>query len=459
MNTFFYDGQIRRYMLQFQRVFSFLKYQTRDANNVITENEVPIVQGDMTRQVGAILNNNSENNTLPGTVMSYYITEISPQPERRRDPSFEGIVNIVEQKIRQDAPGELESYDRGKAGNKYTVNRYMPSPYDLVIQLDIAASSTDVKLQILEQIMTVFNPDIVIQQNDNIIDWSAITSIKLENVTYTNRTIGSQIDSEKDFASLTFRLPVWINPPAKVQRMRIIEKIVQNLHEAPEIPDIELNKWYDPIRFLTDFKEISTIVYTTDELSIRIGVDNVKSDQIQLLKDGSPVSWHEQFKDQGGIDEYTLIIFNPSGLVGESEYDISARVSPIAHRPDLLDLQIDVDTLPSTTQAPVNSIINPQLVNPAALLPEDGDRYLLTEDILYDHSGPWGGFVANQDNIIEYRSGNWYVVFDGSEKIEFVTAADTGQHFKYALIDNVNYAWSYTYLAEYAPELWRMTKL
>jgi hypothetical protein len=47
----FYDGQIRRYVTQFMRVFIGFKYQ--DGSGELRY--VPVSYGDMTRQVGAII--------------------------------------------------------------------------------------------------------------------------------------------------------------------------------------------------------------------------------------------------------------------------------------------------------------------------------------------------------------------------------------------------------------------
>jgi len=51
----FYDGQVRRYLTQLVRMFSGFKYQDGKSQQVT----VPVMYGDITRQVGSILRNNS----------------------------------------------------------------------------------------------------------------------------------------------------------------------------------------------------------------------------------------------------------------------------------------------------------------------------------------------------------------------------------------------------------------
>ena len=49
--NFFYDGQIRRYLVQFMRVFSDIKIQTGpDANGVTSEKRVPVIYGQASWQ-------------------------------------------------------------------------------------------------------------------------------------------------------------------------------------------------------------------------------------------------------------------------------------------------------------------------------------------------------------------------------------------------------------------------
>ena len=66
----FYDGQIRRYITQIVRLFSNFSYKDNQAKLV----EVPVMYGDMTRQVASIINKNSENAIPSAPRMAVYIT-------------------------------------------------------------------------------------------------------------------------------------------------------------------------------------------------------------------------------------------------------------------------------------------------------------------------------------------------------------------------------------------------
>ena len=92
----------------------------------------------------------------------------------------------------------------------------------LRINADIWASNTDQKLQLLEQILVLFNPSLEMQTTDNFVDWTSITAIHLESVQWSSRSTPVGIDSEIDIASLTFSVPIYISPPTKVRKMGVI---------------------------------------------------------------------------------------------------------------------------------------------------------------------------------------------------------------------------------------------
>ena len=53
----FYDGQIRRYITQMIRLMSNFSY--KDGSGKLTQ--IPVMYGDLTRQVSSIIRDNSEN--------------------------------------------------------------------------------------------------------------------------------------------------------------------------------------------------------------------------------------------------------------------------------------------------------------------------------------------------------------------------------------------------------------
>ena len=176
----FYDGQIRRYITQMVRLMSNFSYKDNQ-DNLVT---VPVMYGDITRQVGSILRDNSENKLPSVPRMGVYIGGLETDNTRISDSSFVSKKHIREQKYNADT----QTYE-GIQGKNYTVERIMPSPYTLNVNVDIWSTNTDQKLQIMEQLLMLFNPSLEIQTTDNYIDWSSLTSVELTGTSFSSRSI------------------------------------------------------------------------------------------------------------------------------------------------------------------------------------------------------------------------------------------------------------------------------
>ena len=77
----FYDGQIRRYITQIVRLMSNFSY--KDGKGKLTE--IPVMYGDLTRQVANIIRENSENKIPSAPRMAVYITGIEQDLNRMAD--------------------------------------------------------------------------------------------------------------------------------------------------------------------------------------------------------------------------------------------------------------------------------------------------------------------------------------------------------------------------------------
>ena len=140
---FFYDGQIRRYLTQIVRAFSNFSYQDGDGDL----RRVPVMYGDITRQVGSIIRENSENKLPSAPRMGIYITSLQMDRARLSDSSYISKINLREKEFDENTSSYLRSQAKG-----YTVERLHPTPYTLAVNVDLWSTSTDQKLQILKQI-------------------------------------------------------------------------------------------------------------------------------------------------------------------------------------------------------------------------------------------------------------------------------------------------------------------
>ena len=230
---FFYDGQIRRYVTQFMRVFIGFKYQAGDG----TLKTVPVMYGDMTRQVASIIRENSENKMPTVPRIGCYITGLELDTNRLADASFVSKLNIRERAWEETVDGiEYKNYQ----GGGYTVERLMPTPFKLKMKADIWTSNTDQKLQLTEQILVLFNPSLEIQTTDNYIDWTSLSVLNLSSLNFSSRTIPVGTESEIDICSMEFDMPIYISPPTKVKKLGVIRNLIMNVFsESGDVLNID----------------------------------------------------------------------------------------------------------------------------------------------------------------------------------------------------------------------------
>jgi len=75
MAQFFYDNQIRRFLVQFAKIFSdwyVTKGKDPNGNDILVR--VPIMYGDSSRQASTIIANNSASNLPSAPLITYYIS-------------------------------------------------------------------------------------------------------------------------------------------------------------------------------------------------------------------------------------------------------------------------------------------------------------------------------------------------------------------------------------------------
>ncbi len=221
---FFYDGQIRRYVTQFMRIFIGFKYQAGDGSL----KQVPVAYGDLTKQVAQIIRENSENKMPSVPKIACYITGIELDRNRLADASYVSKVSIRGRSFESfdDETGQ-PIYDNTQGGG-YTIERLMPTPFKLSMRADIWSSNTDQKLQLLEQILVLFNPSLEVQTTDNYIDWTSLSVVELTASNFTSRAIPQGTEVDIDICSLDFEMPIYISPPVKVKKLGVVQNIIMN---------------------------------------------------------------------------------------------------------------------------------------------------------------------------------------------------------------------------------------
>jgi hypothetical protein len=421
---YWYDGQLRRYWLQFCRIFESFQYESGiGASGVKTLRSFPVSLGMKNRQVGHILRNGSENTMLSTPRITCEMVDIQPSAERRQAPNHVSSVNIYERAI-----DPATNRYTGELGKTYTVERYMAIPYDMVMKANIWTSNEDQKHQFMEQVLALFNPSIDIQTGDNPVDWTSLSIVELDSIGWSNRDLPIGVDDDIEISTLTFKMPIWISPPAKIKRQNIIHQIITNIGE--------MNKTYDDEQaggYNFSSKDLHTRVIVTPgnhQVRAEVAMDENRRPycEITLLSEkgletdpeGELWDWRALLRRQGqyrrGVSQFRLkttddMDDHDSDIIGIFDFH-PTDVNKILWTPDQ-------ETLPVNTLQTINGMVDPNAGHAPgrAGVPDavEGQRYLLADDL---HSiAEWDNLDASINDIIEYKNGQWQVVFDASTAV------------------------------------------
>lgn len=441
---FFYDGQIRRYVTQFMRVFIGFKYKTGDG----TLRHVPVMYGDMTRQVASIIKENSENKLSTVPKIACYISGLEMDTSRLADASFVSKLNIRERAWEEDTSGNVEY--KNVQGGGYTVERLMPTPFKLTMKADIWTSNTDQKLQLMEQILVLFNPSLEIQTTDNYIDWTSLSVIDLSSVNFSSRTIPMGTESDIDICSLEFKMPIYISPPSKVKKLGVIRNLIMNVFsESGDVLNLDsLIYGNNPTAKLPQVEGNWRVLLlksnnneaTNYDLSIVSPAEVVASTGLTPpSKTGDRINWEKILEVYGGyIGGISKIYFlQPDGSeIGGTfivnEVDPTYMLVTIEDKPSNTVIFSGVYPSGKTT---IDAIVDPYKFNPKRPNKETtdqtvviGTRYLVLDDVnnsnnvgttidtpsYYNYDGPdaWKNLnnsdpVIRANTIIEWNGTVW----------------------------------------------------
>jgi hypothetical protein len=414
------------------RVFIGFKYQAGDGD----QRQIPVMYGDLTRQVASIIKDNSENKMPTVPRIACYITGLEMDTNRLSDPTFISKIHIRERRF-TDASGTREY--TGAQGGSYTVERLMPTPFKLTMKADLWTSNTDQKLQLLEQILVLFNPSLELQTTDNYIDWTSLSAMYLTGTNFSSRTIPQGAESDIDICSMDFEMPVFISPPAKVKKLGIVQSIVANVMDDDgnviNLEDLIYNNsttgHFEPGNDVVGIGIGGSPFGRYGILLFKSNTGNPNDNQYDLtlvnsteavtslglgekeVKNGEPIDWNIILNTQGGYVPGSEVLFGKSNglkIVG------TFVINPLD--PSILVVSLDTDTYPGNTDIPssipgisargtVDAIIDPYKYNPLevygshAAIPL-GLRFLMLDDV--NNSVNRGGYINLPSNPADSTS-------------------------------------------------------
>jgi hypothetical protein len=309
----------------------------------------------------------------------------------------------------------------------------------MTINLDIWTSNTNQKWQLFEQIAPLFNPSLEIQSTDNYLDWTSLSVIELEDANYSSRTIPQGTENSIDITTMRFGLPIWISSPARVKKLGVVEKIIASVFDASgDANEAVINS--DLLlgtrqQFTPWMYQVLLIGNRLQILKQSAVIDEPNASTELPDSPNSTVLWPAVIGAYGafrpGISQIRLNSqWDPDlDIIGTVSYD------PTDERYLLFD--VDSDTVPQNTLAPVDAVIDPLLSGPGSGLTVAilGQRYLLLNDIGSDENtspaSAWGNLVASSNDIVEFNGSQWIVSFDSrdSADAQYLTNITTGLQY------------------------------
>jgi len=406
---YFYDGQIRRYITQIVRAFSNFSYRDGEGDIKV----VPVLYGDITRQVGSIIRENSDNKLPSAPRMGVYITSLQMDRSRLSDSSYVSKINLREKQFDENTSSYIAQQAKG-----YTVERLHPTPYTLSVNVDVWSTSTDQKLQILEQIFMLFNPDLEFQTSDNYVDWTSLSALYLEDINFSSRTIPVGTQDDIDVATLGFTAPIYISPPSKVKKLGIITDIITGVY-SQDAGTISLEGFNPPTS--SDQGAASGVTVLPDGTVVNagnVGITSTSSVSGTGLDLSNPLVTSYRDFDLIVDDDEAKLAKNKSLRVGDISWlNVIEAELPAKYQPNISQIRLrraeltgeivgtfnisnddnnimiidwDEDTLPSNTiiegptktDGTIDYIINPISFNPQTIK-TPGVRLLLLGPIGY----------------------------------------------------------------------------
>ena len=462
----FYDGQIRRYITQIIRLMSNFSYKDGDGSL----RTIPVMYGDITRQVGHIIRDNSENKIPSVPRMGVYVTNLEMDRSRLADASFVSKIHIRERAYDSNNNEYLNTQ-----GKNVTVERLMPTPYTLSLNVDIWTSNTEQKLQVLEQILMLFNPSLEIQTTDNYVDWTSLSVVEMTNINFSSRSIPLGTETEVDVATISFSTPIYISPPTKVKKLGVITHIITSIFNE-QTGNIDLSETMPELKAYQDGYE-NSIKLDDNRRAVRkdtdavLGTTGINVDiyvlggTAQIIERGTigGTVWTGYL---GNIPNFktglSKIYLNRDGI----DAQVVGTVAVNEGNPYQLLIDWDEDTFPPDNiikgKTGIDYIIDPTTFNPSDIK-KNGIRVLLLKDIgssdNVDGADAWKGdsnidLVASANDIVEWTGSEWQIIFDSSTVSEttYTTNLKTGVQYKWNGTE-----WLLSFEGEYRKGTWKIS--
>lgn len=203
LGSYHYSAQLRAYIVQFAAVFAGIQVMIPERDGKPERLiHVPVKNASMDRVVAAIKSENTQNKPIRLPIMSFQLLNPDVADDLRKG------IGMTRRNTYMPTGGEFPTDMR-------VVEQRQPVPYRALFELSVWASNQDQHYQIVEQILTLFDPLVQIQTSDDAMDLTRLTSVQLTDVRF-DENMPSGGDRRMIQSRFSFAVPIYLSIPAKV---------------------------------------------------------------------------------------------------------------------------------------------------------------------------------------------------------------------------------------------------
>lgn len=211
--------------------------------------KVPVYAASKDRVVAAIKGENTQNKMLQLPTMSVQLQSLDLAPDLRKGMRTERRQSYL-------PTGGLFPDDIK------VVQQRMPNPYRATFNLHVWASNQDQHYQIIEQILSIFDPILQIQTSDDVFDWTQINTMELVGIGMEeNFPAGG--DRRIIQSTLTFVTQVYLSMPSDVH-----DKFVKDIYLRVGAVSTAANNSYDIVAELDSQGIDYNLHFSLDDVEI-----------------------------------------------------------------------------------------------------------------------------------------------------------------------------------------------
>lgn len=431
---YYYDEQFRRTLLHIIRVFgSFEVRSGLDNNGNVKYRKVPCRYAGFSRQSMYLINGMSENIMQTAPIITVNVQSLKIDRKGQRAPaSLSTIVGVNE------SP-DVNSYTK-KLDKIEHVERMNPIPWDLVFNINIWTTNLTNKMEIWEQIATLFDPAINLQLSNNPLDWTSLSTVELIDSSFSTAGFPEGTDTNLDVATMTFKTTIHFSLPAIVQKAKLIQQIVTNIQTGLDEVDLGAN-------------DIITDVYTPNNMCIKaersVKTANTEEYILTLVNssmnevvNGNIYSWNTYFKylDTDYDEKNTEIRFMQSI---EDNNPVKGMVVEVGET-GANKLRVQVDT----SQLTVTNTIKSFITSPNELLQaEPNSEYVNINPTSIDFKGN----IIKPNEIFSVQGDN-ITILDFPSSTEYIYCSADESYYRY----NSSLGWHQMVFNQYRQGYWRI---